>query len=65
VSALVVLGFEPSASPGLVPAPDAILEGRGTDSPCLDASRLGSHPVEGLPREEKTDVHVVRMRGAP
>jgi hypothetical protein len=27
VSALVVLGFEASASPGLVPAPDAILEG--------------------------------------
>jgi hypothetical protein len=52
VSAPVVLGFEASASPGLVPAPAAFLEGRGTDSPCLDASRLGSHPVEVATRGE-------------
>ena len=44
-------------------APDAILERRGTDSACLDARRLGSHPVERVAtRGGKTDVHVVRMR---
>ena len=33
------------------------------DSPCLDARRLGSHPVERVAtRGGKTDVHVVRMR---